>query len=281
LWRSLDAFVMSLGIAMETLNLSSGQIQNGVQKPFDGQPSSILSVDIGGSKIKILATGHGEPRKTRSGKTLTPTRMVNAVRALASGWDYQAVSIGYPGVVGRSGPCSEPGNLGSGWVAFNFAAAFGLPVRIINDAVMQALGSYEGGRMLFVGLGTGLGSALIADHVIVPLELGQLRYGSGETLGDVLGDRGLKRYGLKFWRRVVEEVTSVFMSAFLADYVVLGGGNSKKLKQPPSGARLGHNLTAFRGGFRLWHLEDVQTLLTNEPNLNSSQSQHFNQWRLI
>jgi polyphosphate glucokinase len=266
---------------MGTLDSSGGQNKDGVQEPSNGRPSSILSVDIGGSKIKILATGQGEPRKTPSGKRLTPTRMVEAVRALASGWDYQAVSIGYPGVVGKSGPCSEPGNLGSGWVAFNFAAAFGLPVRIINDAVMQALGSYEGGRMLFLGLGTGLGSALIADHVIVPLELGQLRYGNGEKLGDVLGDRGLKRYGLKFWRRVAEEVTPIFMSAFLADYVVLGGGNSKKLKEPPPGGRLGHNLTAFRGGFRLWHLEDVQTLLMNEPNLNSSQSQRLNEWRLI
>jgi polyphosphate glucokinase len=273
--------MLNVGVAMGTLDSSGGQNKDGVQEPSNGRPSSILSVDIGGSKIKILATGQGEPRKTPSGKRLTPTRMVEAVRALASGWDYQAVSIGYPGVVGKSGPCSEPGNLGSGWVAFNFAAAFGLPVRIINDAVMQALGSYEGGRMLFLGLGTGLGSALIADHVIVPLELGQLRYGNGEKLGDVLGDRGLKRYGLKFWRRVAEEVTPIFMSAFLADYVVLGGGNSKKLKEPPPGGRVGHNLTAFRGGFRLWHLEDVQTLLMNEPNLNSSQSQRLNEWRLI
>jgi polyphosphate glucokinase len=266
---------------MGTPNSSALQNQNVEEELSNARPTSILAIDIGGSKIKILVTGQGEPRKIRSSKALTPARMVQAVRALASGWDYEAVSIGYPGVVGKNGPSSEPGNLGSGWVAFNFAAAFGLPVRIINDAVMQALGSYEGGRMLFLGLGTGLGSSLIADRVIVPLELGQLRYGSGEKLGDVLGDRSLTRYGLKFWRRVVEEITPMFMSAFLADYVVLGGGNSKKLKQPPAGARLGHNLTAFRGGFRLWHLEDVQTLLTEEPGLNSSASQHFNKWRLI
>jgi polyphosphate glucokinase len=266
---------------METLDSSRGQNENDEQEPSKSRPSSILAVDIGGTKIKILATGHEEPRKTRSSKALTPTRMVEAVRVLASGWDYEAVSIGYPGIVGKNGPCSEPGNLGSGWVAFNFAAAFGLPVRIINDAVMQALGSYEGGRMLFLGLGTGLGSALIADHVIVPLELGQLLYRSGEKLGDVLGDRGLKRYGNKFWRRVIEEVTPVLMSAFLVDYVVLGGGNSKKVRRPPAGARLGHNLTAFRGGFRLWHLDDVQTLRKDEPDLNLRQSQYLNKWRLL
>ena len=272
---------MPIGAGMEIRDSSGGQNQIDTQEPSDIRPNSILAIDIGGSKIKILATGQDEPRKTRSSKTLTPARMVEAVRTLASGWDYEAVSIGYPGVVGKNGPCSEPGNLGSGWVAFNFAAAFGRPVRIINDAVMQALGSYEGGRMLFLGLGTGLGSALIADHVIVPLELGHVRYVSGEKLGEILGDRGVKRYGDKFWRRVVEEVTPVFMSAFLADYVVLGGGNSKKLKQPPAGARLGHNLAAFRGGFRLWHLEDVQTLLKNESDQNSSRSQYLNRWRLI
>jgi polyphosphate glucokinase len=146
-------------------------------------PASILSIDIGGSKVKILATGQTEPRKMRSGKGLTPIRMVEGVRELASDWDYDAVSIGYPGNVGENGPCSDPGNLGSGWVAFNFAAAFGLPVRIINDAAMQALGSYEGGRMLFLGLGTGLGSALIADHVIVPLELGRLLYKKRRDVG--------------------------------------------------------------------------------------------------
>src|SRR5215475_6287653 len=195
-------------------------------------PATILVIDIGGSKVKILATGETTPRTCRSGKRLTPDQMVAAVQELAEDWTYEAISIGYPGVVGARGPASEPGNLGSGWVGFNFAAAFDRPVRIINDAAMQALGNYEGGRMLFLGFGTGLGSALIADRVIVPLELGHLRYGSGEKLGEVLGDRGLKRYGLKFWRRVVEEISPVFMSAFLADYVVLGGGNSKKLKQP-------------------------------------------------
>jgi polyphosphate glucokinase len=235
-------------------------------------PASILAIDIGGSKVKILAAGQTEPRKTRSGRKLTPTGMVEAVRELAQGWDYEAVSIGYPGMVGEHGPRSEPGNLGPGWVGFDFAAAFGLPVRIINDAAMQALGSYEGGRMLFLGLGTGLGSTLIADHVIIPLELGQLLYKDGERLGDLLGAPGLKRLGQKSWCRVVEEVVPMLMSALLADHVVLGGGNGKKLKQLPAGVRLGNNLTAFRGGFRLWHLKDVPTLLIDDHHYYANQA---------
>jgi polyphosphate glucokinase len=241
--------------------------------------ASILVIDIGGSKVKILATGQIEPRKIRAGKRLTPIRMVEAVRELAYGWDYDAVSIGYPGMVGENGPLAEPGNLGPGWVGFNFAAAFGLPVRIINDAAMQALGSYEDGRMLFLGLGTGLGSVLIADHVVVPLELGQLLYKDGEMLGDILGDRGFKRLGKKSWRRVVKEVVPILMGAFLADYVVLGGGNGKKLKGLPVGTRLGHNLTAFRGGFRLWNLDGIHTLLADERQSCSSQASI--EWRLI
>src|SRR5262245_16565631 len=170
------------------------------------RPAKILAIDIGGSKIKILATGQTAPRRTRSGKGLTPMQMVEAVRELAGDWEYEAVSIGYPGQVGDSGPRSEPGNLGLGWVGFNFAAAFERPVRIMNDAAMQALGSYEGGRMLFLGLGTGLGSTLISENVIVPLELGQLRSRGGETFGSVLGRRGLKRLGKRVWRRAVKKV---------------------------------------------------------------------------
>jgi polyphosphate glucokinase len=243
------------------------------------RPASILAIDIGGSKVKILVSGETEPRKMESDRRLTPIRMIEEVRELAHGWDYDAVSIGYPGLVGENGPRSEPKNLGAGWVGFNFAAAFGLPVRIINDAAMQALGSYEGGRMLFLGLGTGLGSALVADHVIIPLELGQLLHKGGEMLGDLLGGRGLKRLGQKAWVRVVEEVVPMLMGAFLVDYVVLGGGSSKKLKQLPVGVRLGHNLTAFRGGFRLWHIDDVPTLLANEHQSPSSEAPAT--WRLI
>ena len=212
----------------------------------------ILTVDIGGSSVKVLASGQTEPRKRRSGKKLTPAKMVEMVQNLAEGWDYEAISIGYPGLVGDQGPSSEPSNLGDGWVGFDFPSAFGLPVRIMNDAAMQALGSYEGGRMLFLGLGSGVGSALITEEVILTLELGQLPYRRGETIGDALGRQGLKRLGKAAWRRAVTDVASALMKAFMADSVVIGGGNAKKLKELPPGVRQSHNLTAFRGGFLLW-----------------------------
>lgn len=223
-------------------------------------PAAILVIDIGGTKVKLLATGQTEPRKFSSGPKLTPAALVTSVQELSRDWPYEALSIGYPGLVGDSGPQAEPGNLGPGWVGFDFAAAFGRPVRILNDAALQALGSYDGGRMLFLGLGTGLGSALIADHVIVPLELGQLLYTNGMALWDVLGRRGLKGFGERAWRRAVKKIAVALMHAFLADYIVVGGGNATKLKKLPAGVRLGHNLTAFRGGFRLWGIEDVPTL---------------------
>ena len=225
-------------------------------------------MDIGGKKLKALASGQTEPRKTASGKGLTPKKMVDAARSLAEGWDYEAVSIGYPGLVGDSGPQSEPLNLASGWVGFDFQAAFGLPVRIVNDAAMQALGSYDGGRMLFLGLGTGLGSALIDESILLTLELGRIPHARGRTLGELLGRSGLRRLGRKAWREIVADVVPALMDAFVADYVVLGGGNSGEIRQLPPGARLGHNLTAFRGGFRLWNLNDVPTLNggTTMPN---------------
>jgi polyphosphate glucokinase len=221
-------------------------------------------VDVGGTKVKILATDQSEPRRRRTGPAMTPQEMVEAVKEMAADWKYEAVSIGYPGQVGEHGPRSEPGNLGPGWVGFNFAAAFDRPVRILNDASMQALGSYDGGRMLFLGLGTGLGSTLISESVIVPLELGQLSARGGGNLGDALGRAGLKRIGRKKWRRVVDRTVPALMAALLADYVVIGGGNAKLLRYPPAGSRLSNNLTAFRGGFRLWHLNDVRTLSSEE-----------------
>ncbi|QJW96093.1 ROK family protein [Frigoriglobus tundricola] len=227
-------------------------------------PKSILVVDVGGTRLKILATGETEPRRKRSGLGLTPQHMVEIVRDLAGDWQYDAVSIGYPGQVGDHGPRQEPGNLGPGWVGFNFAAAFDRPVRIINDAAMQALGSYDGGRMLFLGLGTGLGSALIAENVIVPLELGSIPEPGGRSLGDVLGRRGLRRAGKRRWRRAIAWAVPALMAATLADYVVLGGGNAKQIRVQPPGSRLSNNLTAFRGGFRLWHLDDVRTLRDGE-----------------
>jgi polyphosphate glucokinase len=229
-------------------------------------PRHILSIDLGGSKVKVLATGETEPRKSESGPQMTPQKMVEAVHELAQGWEYEAVSLGYPGLCGASGPRSEPGNLAAGWVGFDYAAAFKVPVRILNDAAMQALGSYEGGRMLFLGLGTGLGSTLIAGNAIVPLELGGLRYTKTQKLGDVLGRHGLERIGKKAWRTIVAEVVHEFLMAFEVDYIVLGGGNSSEVKDLPAGARLGHNQTAFRGGFRLWNLDDVRTLSPDETH---------------
>lgn len=222
-------------------------------------PTKVLVVDIGGTKVKLLASGQTEPRKITSGKKLTPKRMVEAVREHTQDWEFEAISIGYPGLVGASGPRSEPGNLGPGWVGFDFAAAFDKPVRMINDAAMQALGSYDGGRMLFLGLGTGLGSTLIADHVIIPLELGCLKH-NGQTLGDLLGKNGLAKLGKSEWRNLGSAAITWLMHAFIADYIVVGGGNAKLLRDLPPGTRRGHNLTAFRGGFRLWSLEDVPTL---------------------
>lgn len=229
-------------------------------QPDKKGPTSILVIDVGGTKIKILAAGQTEPRKAPSGRGFTPGKLVEAVRELAHDWTYDAISLGYPGLAGAQGPRSEPGNLGPGWVGFDYATAFGKPVKLINDASMQALGSYEGGRMLFLGLGTGLGSTLIAGNVIVPLELGQLYFDKSRTLNDVLSRRGLRRLGKTAWRSAVNHAVTALMRAFIADYVVIGGGNAKNVKELPPGVRLGHNLTAFRGGVRLWNLDDVFVL---------------------
>ena len=255
----------------------AGRAANNKKAAAAKPPSKILSIDIGGTKVKILAAGHTEPRKIESGKRLTPMRMVEAVRKLARDWEYRAVSIGYPGQVGSHGPRSEPGNLGPGWVGFNFAAAFEMPVRVVNDAAMQALGSYEGGRMLFLGFGTGLGSVLIAEDVIFPLELGELAYGDRGKLGALLGRDGLKRHGKKRWRRTIQDIVPNLMTAFMVDYVMIGGGNAKEVRDLPPGARLGHNLSAFEGGFRLWHLEDVGTLSADGKH----RSEIVAKWRLI
>jgi polyphosphate glucokinase len=207
--------------------------------------------------------------------------MVDVVKRLARGWDYEAVSIGIPALVGHSGPKSEPGNLGGGWVGFDYAAAFGLPVKVMNDAAMQALGSYEGGRMLFLGLGTGVGAALIAENAIVPLELGGLPWNRHrECLHDVLGREGLRRVGIREWRRTVDTALVKLMHAFSADYVVIGGGNAKRLVTLPHGVRRGHNLTAFRGGSRLWGVEDVPILTTDAPPF--AQTAHVAlDWRML
>ncbi len=244
----------------------------------NGRGCRILAIDIGGTSIKMLVSGEHEPLKVPSGKSMTPGKLVDKVMEATRRWQFDAISIGYPGLVGADGPHSEPGNLGPGWVGFDFAAAFGKPVKILNDAAMQAVGSYAGRRMLFLGLGTGLGSTLITENVIVPLELGELPYGSGERLGAMVGRRGLKRIGKREWRRVVTDMVDSFLRAFVADYVVLGGGNAKLLKELPSGARLGHNLTAFRGGFRLWHLADIRTL---DPEGEAPAKTATINWRVV
>ena len=236
---------------------------------------SILSVDIGGTKIKMLVTGATEPRKIPSGKELRPAAMVDAVRETAKGWRFDAVSIGLPTRVGSNGPLAEPGNLGPGWVGFDFAGAFGCPVRMANDAAMQALGGYDGGRMLFLGLGTGLGSALIVEHNIIALELGDLVFRTG-TLSEHLGRAGLKRAGRKRWNRWVNEAIPALQKAFQVDYLLLGGGNAKLVRALPPGVRLGNNLTALRGGFRLWGMEDVQEL-----NAYSDELQRKMEWRVL
>jgi polyphosphate glucokinase len=212
---------------------------------------NVLVIDIGGTNVKILATGQVTRRKFASGPKLTPAKMVAGVQQLAADWKYEAVSIGYPGPVSRGRIVSEPHNLGRGWVAFDFEAAFMCPVKVINDAAMQALGNYEGGKMLFLGLGTGLGAALIVEGIVAPLEVAHLPYLRG-TFEDYVGLRGLERWGKKRWRTYVVDVVARLIAALQADEVVLGGGNVKELKTLPPGCRAGTNDSAFRGGFRLW-----------------------------
>jgi polyphosphate glucokinase len=226
----------------------------------DRHPSKILVIDLGGTQVKVLATGQTDRRKAGSGPEFTPVKLVEAVRELAKDWEYEAVSLGYPGPVGPEGPRADNEHLAPGWVGYDFAAAFGVPVKVSNDAAMQALGSYAGGRMLFLGLGTGVGSALVTGRSIMPLELGNLRLTRKRTLHDCLGRQGLKRLGLRRWRRALAEAVAFLKPAFVADYVMLGGGNAKKVGEPPPWSRLGSNLCAFRGGYRLWGLELTPTL---------------------
>jgi polyphosphate glucokinase len=214
----------------------------------------ILVVDIGGTNVKMLASGQDTPRKFPSGPELTPEQMVVGVLSATKDWEYETVSIGFPGPVLCGQPMTEPVNLGLGWIGFDFAAAFHRPVKVINDAAMQALGSYQGGKMLFLGLGTGFGATVIMDGVIEPLELGRFHY-KKRTLEHYVGNRGLKRQGRKKWQRHVEDVVERLTAALKPDDVVLGGGNAKKLKPRPPGTRAGANANAFLGGYRLWEAE--------------------------
>jgi polyphosphate glucokinase len=211
----------------------------------------VLVVDVGGTHVKMLVTGQDVPRKFPSGPTLTAEQMVAGVKTAAAGWKYDAVSIGYPGAVLHGRPVVEPRHLGTGWVGFDYRTAFGRPVKIVNDAAMQALGSYRGGKMLFLGLGTGLGSSLIVDGILEPMELGHLPYRKG-TFEEYVGLHGLEKHGKKQWRRDVEDVVSRLIAALQPEDVVLGGGNAHKLGALPPGCRAGDNANAFLGGFRLW-----------------------------
>jgi len=221
----------------------------------------ILVIDVGGTHVKVSASTHRKRVEIASGAEMTPRKMVAEIRKVTAGWKYDAITIGYPGAVLHGHIVAEPHNLGRGWVGFNFRKAFGRPVKIINDAAMQALGSYKGKRMLFLGLGTGLGSAMIVNGILQPMELAHLPYKNGRTYEEYVGLSGLERLGRKKWRHHVKDVVAQLKTALEADYVVLGGGNSKLLKKLPRGARLGDNANAFRGGFRLWSKSHGQLVL--------------------
>ena len=213
---------------------------------------NVLVIDVGGTHVKLLATGRRTPVKFDSGPHLTPAVMVRETLAATRGWRYEAVTIGYPGPVRKGRPVADPFNLGRGWRRFDFARAFQKRVVVVNDAAMQALGSYDGGRMLFLGLGTGLGTAVVEDGVVQPMELAHLPYREGKSFEDYLGVRGLERLGHHKWAKHVGVVAEMLRAAVVADHVVLGGGNVRKLRRLPPHCRRGDNSNAFRGGFRVW-----------------------------
>jgi polyphosphate glucokinase len=233
---------------------------------------NVLVVDVGGTHVKVLVTGQAEARKFLSGPTMTPRDMVDGVKTLTRDWKYDVISIGYPGPTLHNHPIAEPRYLAPGWVGFRFERAFGRPLKIVNDAAMQALGSYEGGKMLFLGLGTGLGSAIVTDWIVEPMELGHLPYKKG-TYEDYVGLRGLERFGKKKWQRHVADVVAHLTAALLPGDVVLGGGNVKKLSVLPPGCRAGDNANAFRGGFRLWAQTGEYKLPEQPPITDSPQIQ--------
>jgi predicted NBD/HSP70 family sugar kinase len=219
--------------------------------PVEPRAPTVLAVDVGGSHVKAVLNGVDERRRFVSGPELTAAQMVEGVLKETDDWEYVGVSVGVPGPVIDGKVVREPVNLGEGWVGYDFEKAFGKPTKVINDAAMQALGSYEGGRMLFLGLGTGLGTTLVIDGVVAPMELGHLPYRKA-TYEDYVGEAGLERDGHKRWQKHVVETIGHLSAALLPDYVVLGGGNARELHELPENCRLGHNEDAFLGGFRLW-----------------------------
>ncbi|MDX8453556.1 ROK family protein [Mesorhizobium sp. VK9D] len=217
-----------------------------------GSDPIVLTIDVGGSHVKILTSAGGEMRRTASGPNLTPDQVVASVKKLAEDLEYDVISMGYPGPVRDNKPSLDPFNLGKGWNGYDFTAAFGKPVKLVNDALMQAIGSYDGGRMLFLGLGTGLGAAMIIKNVGQPMELAHLPYKKGASFEDYVGERGLIKRGKKKWRRYVFDVVDRLRAALQPDYIVIGGGNVDKLDELPEKSRRGDNTRAFAGGFRLW-----------------------------
>jgi polyphosphate glucokinase len=247
--RSRRSSIAPSRTALHTIPPSSDDPANG--KPGEARSSSVLVVDVGGTHVKILVTGQTERREFASGPTMTPKQMVAGVRKAARDWKYDVVSVGYPGPVLHGRPIAEPHNLGLGWVGFDFEKAFRRPAKVVNDAAMQAIGSYRRGKMLFLGLGTGLGSTMIVNGIVEPMELGHLPYRKG-NYESYVGIRGLQKHGKKKWRRYVADVVTRLTSALQPDEVVLGGGNARELKVLPPGSRLCDNANAFLGGFRLW-----------------------------
>jgi polyphosphate glucokinase len=231
---------------------------------------SILVVDVGGTNVKVKLSDREEVRKHPSGPRMTAADMVAAVKELAADWDYDRVTIGYPGPIANGQILLEPHNLGEGWVGFDFEKALAKPVKLINDAAMQALGSYTGGRMLFLGLGTGLGSALILDGSVAAMELGHLPYKKGRSFEFYLGEAGRKKRGNRKWLASVADIVLRLQRALIADYVVLGGGNAKRLPELPHGARLGSNEHAFLGGARLWEATPATAHDGARPALDAS-----------
>jgi polyphosphate glucokinase len=229
---------------------------------------TILSIDVGGSHVKVMTNTKRIKREFESGPDLTARSMVEQVKQITKDWTYDAVSVGYPGPVVRDRPSAEPHNLGPGWKGFDFSRAFKRPTRVVNDALMQALGGYKGGKMLFLGLGTGLGSAMIVDGALVPMELAHLPYRKEKTFEDFVGAAGLKRHGKKKWERYVDDVVQRLVAALEPDYVILGGGNAGKLEKLPAKARLGRNANAFLGGFRLWEQTGLAKRLKISHKLN-------------
>jgi polyphosphate glucokinase len=224
----------------------------------------ILVIDVGGNNCKFLASGQSEARRFESGPFFTPKRMVKGVLEMTKDWEYDVIAVGFPAPVVGNRPVQEPVNIGKGWVKFDYEKALGKPVKFINDAAMQALGSYEGGRMLFLGLGTGLGSAMILNGVVAPMELGHLPYRK-RTFEEYVGDRGRLRLGKKKWQKAVEDTISRLRAALEPEYVILGGGNVRKLERLPKGVRAGSNDNAFTGGFRLWELAGSPVLEPISP----------------